>query len=128
MSDFAAPAHGILTLVLMTLYLYFAIRFFRLKTDEVSALDQFLVQVARYTLLLIFISGLLMNMVLGTFVSKAHHIISLIPAVLVVGVKYLPLLRRKDNTVKTYAWLFAFLFVLMIALGISATLMTMPKF
>jgi hypothetical protein len=128
MLEFAAPAHGILTLVLMALYLVLAIRFFRSKTHEASLLDQFLVQIARYTLLLIFISGLILNMLSGAFVSKAHHIISIVPALLVVGIKYLPQLRRKANTIRTYAWLFVILFGLMILLAISAKLMTMPQF
>ena len=128
MLDYAAPAHGILTLVLMALYLVLAIRFFRSKSPEISFLDTFLVQIARYVLLTVFITGLLMNMLNGAFVSKAHHIISIIPAILIVGIKYVPQLTRKENTKTTYAWLFAILLVLMIILAISARIMMFPKF
>lgn len=128
MLDYVAPTHGILTLVLMAIYLYLAIRFFLSKTEEASFLDRFFVQFARYSLLLVFISGLLMYMSMGKFVSTTHQLISIIPAILVVGTKYLPILTRKPNTLRTYAWVFSLLFILMIILGITARYMKMPQF
>ncbi len=128
MLDFAAPAHKFLTLLLMALYLFLAIRFFRSKTDEVSKLDQILVHVARYSLLFVYIAGLVLNISLGKFVSQMHHLLSIFPAVLVVGTKYVPILTRKPNTLKFYAWVFTLLFILMIALGLTARITMLPKF
>jgi len=127
MFDYAAPVHSYLTILLLVLYLYLAVHFFRSK-DNVSALDRFLVQVARYSLLLVYIAGLVLNITLNKFVSQTHHILSIVPAVLVVGVKYLPYITRKPNTLKTYAWVFSLLVVLLVALAISAKISMMPEF
>ena len=128
MLDYAAPVHKFLTLLLMALYLFLAVRFFRSKTNEVSKLDQIMVHVARYSLLFVYVAGLVLNISLGKFVSQMHHLLSIAPAVLVVGTKYVPILTRKPNTLKLYAWVFTLLFILMIALGLTARITMLPKF
>jgi len=127
MFEYAAPVHSYLTILLLVLYLYLTIRFFRSK-NNVSTLDRFLVQVARYVLLLVYIAGLVLYISLSKFVSQAHHLLSNIPAVLVVGVKYLPYITRKPNSLKIYAWVFTLLLISIIILAISAKISMMPEF
>ncbi len=95
MLDYTAPAHGLLTYFLMVLHLVLAVRFFRSSRDEATTLDRVLVQVVRYALLLVFISGLVLNITLSQLVSQVHQIISIIPAVIVVGAKCLPHITHK---------------------------------
>jgi hypothetical protein len=110
------------------IYPVLSIRLFRSTREEATPLESLLVQIARYTLLLVFISGLVLNITLGKFVSQSHHILSIFAAIMVVGPKYLPYITRKPNTLKTYAWVFLILFILMIALGITAQFSTLPQF
>lgn len=120
MENYIVPAHLGLTLITMALYLLFAIRFFRKKDIDISAGERTLIQVARYGLLMLYLTGLFMSVTFGMSVHKLHHAISILPAILVVGIRYLPVLTRRDNSARTYAWLFAILFVLMLVIGATS--------
>lgn len=128
MSNYIAPTHHYLTVILALLYLYLAIRFFRNKNRKATTLDRVIAHAARYILLIVYVSGIVMSLSLGMMVSRLHHIMSLIPAFLMVGIRYVPLLTRKKNSSTIYAWLFVILFILMIALGLTSVPSRLPQF
>ncbi|MBN1560406.1 hypothetical protein JW998_09160 [candidate division KSB1 bacterium] len=120
------PVHLILTLGIAALYLFFAIRFFREQDDKISAVDRALIQVTRYALLMLYLTGLFMTVTFGMTVHKLHHMISILPAIGVVGIRYLPLLTKRPNTLRTYAWTFAILFVLVLVTALSSRWSALP--
>ncbi|MBN1482905.1 hypothetical protein EH223_13305 [candidate division KSB1 bacterium] len=128
MLNYVAPAHLFLTVILALLYVYLAIRFFRNKNSKSASFDRFLAHIARYILLVVYVSGIVMSVSMGMMVSRIHHVISLVPALLMVGIRYVPLVTRRANTLKLYAWLFVFLFILMIVLGVTSRLSHVPQF
>jgi uncharacterized membrane protein SirB2 len=122
MENYIVPVHIGLTLVTAALYLFFTIRFFRNQDDKIRTGDRVLIQVARYTLLMLYLSGLFMSVTFGMDVHKLHHVISFLLAIIVVGIRYLPLLTKRQNSLRTYAWMFAILFVLIFVTALSSRL------
>lgn len=128
MENYLAPLHGIFSLALLALYAVLAVRFFRKKDDGVNLLDRMLAQMARFGLLLVYLTGLYLNVTLGRMVHSAHHLSSLLPIVVVFGIRFWPSIVNKENTPKTYAWMFAILFVLMLIIGVTTRLNVLPSF
>ena len=127
MEKYLLPLHLILTLVLMLLYLYFSIRFFRKTNIDISVGERLLVQLARYGLLTLYFTGLFLSVTYGFMVHKLHHAASIFPALIVVGIRYVPLVTKRENSPRTYAWMFAILFVLMLLIGLTSKLPALPR-
>ena len=126
MQNYIASTHWIATLALMALYLILAIRFFQKKNNDITALDSGLTQIARFGFMLVYITGLFMSVTLGRLVHNAHHVISLLPVLVIFGIRFLPTFTKKENSATTYAWMFIFMFILMLIVGITSKLSILP--
>jgi len=128
MEQIMGIAHGILTAALLAGYLWLFYRF-RRKTDEtVIRLDRTLAQIVRFSLLLVYLSGLYMSVTLSRMVHPLHHILSALPVVVLLGIQFYPTLSKKEMTIKAYTWTFILMFFLILLTAISSTLSDMPQF
>ena len=128
MLQYVTPAHSILTVVLFLLYLFLAYRFFNKKNGEVTGADRLLAQIARYSLLLIYVTGILMYVSMGIVVSRVHLVVSLLPAILMVGIRYIPSIAGEKNKMKVYGWVLLVLGFLMIVMGLTSRISVLPTF
>jgi hypothetical protein len=65
---------------------------------------------------------------MGIMVSRAHLFVSLLPAILMVGIRYIPAIAGKKNKIKVYGWVFLVLGLLMIVMGLTSRISVLPTF
>jgi cytochrome bd-type quinol oxidase subunit 2 len=121
------PMHGIGTIALLLLYLILALVLFRKKESGIGILSKALAQVARFALLLVYLSGLFLTVTLGRIVNNAHHVLSALPVIAFLLIPFLTGHFQKEQKNKVYAWLFAILFLLILFTAISSYLTILPK-
>ena len=119
--------HGIGTIALLLLYLILALVLFRKKESGIGILSKALAQVARFALLLVYLSGLFLTVTLGRIVNNAHHVLSALPVIAFLLIPFLTGHFQKEQKNKVYAWLFAILFLLILFTAISSYLTILPK-
>jgi len=112
--------HPILAVILIAGYLYLGLRFLRKKERYLTTLEVTLSQVVRISLLLIYLTGLLMSMNMGLRVAKIHHYASLIPVAVIFIFQFLPQLLKKDIGIKGAAWMFLSMFLTVIVIAFSS--------
>jgi len=109
-------AHPILTLILIFSYGFLAFRLFTRK--ELAPIDSTLAQVARISLLLTYLTGLVLSVNLRHNVHPWHHYASILPVGVIFVFQFLPGAFKKGITIKSYALMF--LSMLITVLIISA--------
>ena len=127
MENYIETGHSIGTAVLLVLYLVLSILLFNNKSGGLGAGNRALAQAARFTLLIVYISGLFLSITLGKIVHNAHHVLSVLPIVVLFSIRFLPDRFQSENKNRYYAWLFAALFILTLIAGISSRLNILPK-
>ena len=120
MLQWASDLHPILTVLLLLFYAVLIYRFLFRELEELAAIDTVLIQSARFTLLALYLTGLVMSMNLGRWVSSWHHYLSLIPVAVLFFFQFLPSVRQKLLTIKTFGWMFLLLFIMIIIISLSA--------
>ena len=115
------------TLVLLSLYLLLAILLFRKKENGIGGLNRMIAHIARFALLLVYLSGMFLSVTLGRIVHVAHHVISALPILVLVGHRYLPERFKSENSNRTFAWIFAVLFLLVLVTAVTSRLNILPK-
>ncbi len=120
MLQWAINLHPILTVVLLLFYAVLIYRFLFRELEELAAIDTVLIQAARFTLLALYLTGLVMTMNLGRWVPSWHHYLSLIPVAVLFFFQFLPSVRQKFLTIKTFGWMFLLLFLVVIIISLSA--------
>jgi hypothetical protein len=120
MLPWAINLHPILTVMLLALYAVLVYRFLFMKLEELAAIDTVLIQSARFILLALYLTGLVMSINLGRWVSSWHHTLSLIPVAVLFFFQFLPSVRQKLLTIRTFGWMFLLLFLVVITISLSA--------
>jgi len=119
-------SHRILPILLVIGYAILFIRFFRNPHGDPAPVDTVIAYAMRYLLVLLYVSGLLMSYYLGLLVNRVHHVLSLIPLIGLIFIRYIPKLFRKGLYLKTYAWFFLALFIFIIVISLTARLSYFP--
>ena len=99
-------AHDILTVVLLVLYFGIALRLLTKKKRVISTIELTLAQLARMSLLLIYLNGLILSMNMRIPVSHDHHYMSLIPAGVMLIFQFLPKKFKHELGMIGYAIMF----------------------
>ncbi len=120
MFEIAAKAHPILAVILLLLYLYLGIQFYRKRNGNVDALELTVAQFIRIPFWLVYLTGLLMSMNARLSVENLHHYASLIPVVVLFAFQLLPSLLKKEVSIKNYAVMFFVMFFAVIVISLSA--------
>ncbi|NIA30659.1 MAG: hypothetical protein GWP06_12205 [Actinobacteria bacterium] len=112
--------HPIVAVILIAGYLYLGLRLLRKKEHHFTTLEVTLSQVVRISLLLAYLTGLLMSMNLGLRVAKIHHYASLIPVAVIFIFQFLPQLLRREIGIKGAAWMFLAMFVAVLVIAVTS--------
>lgn len=112
--------HPIIAVILIGGYLYLGLQLLRKKERHLTTLEATLAQVVRISLLLAYLTGLLMSMNLGLRVPLIHHYASLIPVVIIFLFQFLPQLLKKDIGLKGAAWMFLSMLFAVIIIAFSS--------
>ncbi len=112
--------HPIIAIILIGGYLYLGLRLLRKKESHLTTLETTLAQVVRISLLLAYLTGLMMSMNLGLRVPAIHHYVSLIPVVIIFFFQFLPQYLKKDIGIKGAAWMFLAMFLTVIVIAFSS--------
>ncbi len=127
MEQIVLYSHRIIPVLLMIGYAVLFIRFFRNPHGDPAPVDTAMAYAMRYLLILLYVSGLLMSYYLGLLVNRVHHVLSLVPLIGLIFIRYIPKLFRKDIYLKTYAWFFLILFIFILVISLTARLSYFPQ-
>lgn len=127
MEQLIKSAHGVSTLFLLLLYLALTIRLYKRRPGHIGGLNLVLAQFARFTLLVVYLSGLFLTITLNKLVHNVHHILSALPVVVFFIIPILVGRAKEENKNRIYALMFALLFFLILIAGLSSHLSILPK-
>lgn len=109
--------HPILTIVLLVCYVVLIVRNLT-GGSKVLGLDKFVMLVARLSLALLIFTGLMMSISYKIAVSWWHHILCLIPIVIILV--YQGMAKKGQVTAKKNAIVFGLLFLSVVAITLVA--------
>ena len=110
--------HLSLALVLIAGYAFLALREFRARTYR--AYEIVLAQLLRFSLLLAYLTGLLLSMNAGRMVSQRHHLLSLSPAAVILCFQVIPRTIGKEIGRIGAAIMFAAMSLAILLIALSA--------
>lgn len=116
-------AHPVIAIFLILVYGYLAFRLFVRKAEELSPVDRFLSQVARFSLLIVYFSGLVMSMNLKLWAPKFHHYASLFPVVVMFLFQFIPQFLQKQIIIRGYAIYFLGMFIAILLISLSTRIL-----
>ena len=116
--------HPILTVLAFGIYAGLYIRFVRKPDPRLSALEITLAHLARFSLLGLYLTGLLLSMNFHKPVHEWHHYASLIPVGVLFIFQFLPGMKNQNPTIKQVKWMFLFLALSMILISMTALMKT----
>ena len=113
-------AHPVFAIVLLVGYGFLAVRLFLQKSENLGPIDRLLSQVVRISLLVVYLSGLVMSMNLGLWASKFHHYASLLPVVVMFIFQFVPQFLQKQTSLRGYAIFFLGMFLSILIISLSS--------
>ena len=128
METWIVRGHAVLTVLLIFLYVSIIIRLFRSKAETPTAADRTMGHVARLSLLLLYITGLLMSVQFNIFVSPVHHYTSLLPILVILLFQFVPAMRGRGDSPRAQAYTFIAMLIVVSLIAASAHLSIAPKF
>ncbi len=120
MQKLVIVVHPLLTVLLIVTYGFLAYRL--LTRKKVSPTDSTLAQVARISLLLTYLSGLVLSMNYGRYVHPWHHYASILPVGVIFVFQFLPGAFKKGVTIQNYALMFLFMLLTVIIISFFSNL------
>jgi hypothetical protein len=112
-------AHLVLSILLIAVYGFLATWLFRQKGEEISPMVVTLSQLARLTLLLTYMSGLVLTMNFGRKAATWHHYASLTPIIVIFFFQFLPQAIQKPLSPKGYALMFFAMLLTIVLIALS---------
>ena len=112
--------HPVLAALLLVLYFLLSYRFFKKGDGNPQPTEVTLAQAARIFLLLIYLTGLIMNMNLKIHVYRNHHYASILPVFVIFIFQFLPGLFGKQLDNKGNAMMFLSMLVAILIISITA--------
>ena len=120
METFLKIGHPVLAALLLVLYFLLSYRFFKKGDGNPQPPEVTLAQAARIFLLLIYLTGLIMNMNLKIHVHLNHHYASILPVFVIFIFQFLPGLFGKQLDNKGNAMMFLSMLVAILIISITA--------
>ena len=119
MQNLALIAHKVLSYFLIAAYVFLAIRFYIRRRKKFEPMDATLSQTVRISLLLVYLSGLLLSMNYGNYVERLHHYSSLLPvAIMLISQIVFRFIRSEMNSLG-YAIMTAIMAIVILYISIS---------
>ncbi len=128
METWVVRGHAVLAILLIFLYIAIIIRLFRGKAETATAGERAMGHVARLSLLLLYVTGLLMSVQFNIFVSPVHHYASLLPILVILLFQFIPALRGQGDSPRAQAYTFIAMLIAVSLIAASAHLSIAPKF
>ena len=110
MTDILVHLHPVLAAAALVFYLILGVRLLRSSKEQLTPGETVLAQAARISMLLIYLSGLVLSYNLHLHVASGHHIASLLPVAVLFGFQFLPGLFNRQISLKAAGWMFLCLF------------------
>ena len=118
--ELVRSAHPVLAIILLFGYGFLTVQLFRRKQENLFPIDRFVTQVVRVSLLLTYLTGLIMSMNLHIWVYKWHHYASLVPVAVMFLFQFLPQFLQKEINVRGYAIMFLAMLISVIFISITS--------
>ena len=112
--------HPILTVILIVSYSLLAIRLFPKGKTDLGPMEIALAQVARFSLLLTYLTGLILSMNFKFDIAKIHHYASMIPVAVIFFFQFLPGALKKSVSIRGYAFMFSSMLFAVILISVTA--------
>ena len=112
--------HPVIAIALLIGYGFLSIRLFLQKGETLDPINRFLSQVVRFSLLVAYLSGLVMSMNLGLWAPKFHHYASLFPVVVMFILQFVPQFLQKQISIRAYALFYLGMFVSILIISLSS--------
>ena len=116
MTDLIISSHPILTIILLACYIILFVR--NLIGGKALKMDKLVLLVARLSLALLIFTGLLMSFSYNIPVAQLHHILTLIPIIVIII--YQGMARKGKISAKKNVVVFGVLFLSIVAITLVA--------
>ncbi len=122
MLSWIEPAHALLAVILLVLYVLLSFRLWKKSEEELTSLEMTLIQAARMLLLVMYLTGAVLSINMGVHVARIHHWVSLVPVVILFFFQFLPGLLKNNPGTRFYAVMFLLMALAIVAISITGTL------
>lgn len=118
MDNLITTGHCILPVVLVLGYAVLAVRLLRAGPREPAFFEKFLAQIVRFSLLLQFVTGIVLSLNMHVWVSPWHHWACLVP--ILVLVVYQVIRMTHQISLKNYARVFLIMCISIVMISLTS--------
>ncbi|MBN1540860.1 hypothetical protein JW992_01860 [candidate division KSB1 bacterium] len=119
MSETLGLLHAVLAGAALVFYFFLGIRLVRRKEERITPGETVVAQAARISMLLLYLSGLILSFNLQRPVAFAHHLASLLPVAVLFAFQFLPALLKKQLSVRATGWMFLCQFIAFVVISLA---------